>query len=76
MNDVEDEFAQLYQGLIARVEPDPSRLRRGWAAVVSGIAGADPPAADPPLHFSEKYDRLGLKAEAPGLERQESGEET
>lgn len=72
---MEDDFARLYQCLLALIEPDPVRLRRRWSAVASGLSGTDSP--DPvlsPLHSSQKYDILGSETEPPGMDTQESGE--
>ena len=65
---VEDDFAQLYQRLLAWIEPDPARLRRGWEAVASGLSGADPPEPiSTQLHFSQNYGIPGSEAEPPKL---------
>ena len=56
---VEDEFAELYQKLIAWLEPDPARLRRGLQFLESLAACADPASSElQPLLFSQKCDRL------------------
>lgn len=50
---MEDDFAALYRGLIARVGPDPCRLRRGQQALFPS-GGAQ--AAEKPLQSAEKCD--------------------
>ena len=79
VNEVENDFAKLYRGLIERLEPEPARLRRGWQAIVAGMSGTsstDPPQAeDPSLHFPNKYDNLGPEPGHPSIETQESREE-
>ena len=73
---MEDDFAKLYRGLIARLEPEPARLRRGWQAISAATSGTGPPQTeDPPLHFPGKYDNLGSKPNPPSIETQESEEE-
>lgn len=72
---MEDDFAKVYQRLLAWIEPDPAWLRRGWEAVASGLSGADPPEPlSPPLHFSQKYGIPGSEAEPPSMDTQERGE--
>ena len=71
---MEDDFAQLYQRLLAWIEPDPARLRRGWEVVASGLSGADPPKPiSSQLHFSQKYDIPGSETESPSMDTQERG---
>ena len=73
---MDDEFAKRYQKLIAWLDPDPARLRRGWQAVAAGISGTDPPRTDDPqLHFPSKCDNLGPEPGHPFTEIQESREE-
>ena len=50
---MEDDFAALYRGLIARVGPDPCRLRRGLRALFPPD-GAQ--TAEKPLQSAEKRD--------------------
>ncbi|MBR6120146.1 MAG: hypothetical protein IKQ04_07505 [Oscillospiraceae bacterium] len=48
---MEDSFAALYRGLLARVEPDPARLRQNESALFSA---AGPGRTKTPLQSEEK----------------------
>ena len=54
---MEDEFAALYRGLLARIEPDPLQLRRGLQALSDRLDISDPTKSDAkPLQFSQICD--------------------
>ena len=74
---MEDEFAELYQKLIAWLEPDPARLRRGLQFLESLAACADPASSElPPLLFSQKCDIQGAETRARSGEHRKAGKDT
>lgn len=51
---MEDTFAEVYRRMIARVEPDPARLRRGLQALAQLTAEGPPPSGNPTLQSAQK----------------------
>ena len=59
---MEGEFSEIYQRLISRIEPDPTRLLQGLQALRCVMTGADPPGSESrPLQSDQKCDIQGTE---------------